>query len=74
MLAGMSGHAFTGALVLVCAATGQSIETGVRYRKADLARVATAKLRLRCPFCRKYHLFSFADARVRPIRRGEKLA
>jgi hypothetical protein len=60
--------------MLVCAATQQSIDTGVRYAPTDLARVAAAKLRLRCPFCRKYHLFSFAEAKLRPMRRGEKVA
>ncbi len=61
------------ALMLVCAATGQSVDTGVRYRQADLMRVKDAKLRLRCPHCHKYHVFSFADAKLRPARRGEKL-
>jgi hypothetical protein len=70
----MTRNAAAGALMLVCATTGRSIDTAVRYRKADLARVAGAKLRLRCPFCRKYHPFGFADARLRPIRPGEKLA
>ncbi len=60
--------------MLVCAMTGQSIDTGVRYNKADLARATAAKLRLRCPHCHKYHVFSFADAKLRPIRRGEKVA
>ena len=60
--------------MLVCAATGQSIDTGVRYEPTDLARATAAKLRLRCPYCHKYHLFGFADARLRPIRRGETVA
>jgi len=60
--------------MLVCAMTGQSIDTGVGYKKADLTRVKEAKLRLRCPHCHKYHVFSFADAELRPVRRGEKLA
>ncbi len=59
--------------MLVCATTGQSIDTGVRYKKADLARAKDASLRLRCPHCRTYHVFNFADAKLRPIRRGEKL-
>ena len=63
-----------GALLLVCTTTGQSIDTRVRYNKADLARVTEAKVRLRCPHCHKYHVFSFADAKLRPIRRGEKLS
>ena len=70
----MRGHAAAGVLMLVCAATGQSIDTGVRYERTDLARVTAAKLRLRCPSCHKYHLFSFADAKLRPMRRGEKVA
>lgn len=60
--------------MLVCAGTGESIDTGVRYRKADLARVQAAKLRLRCPHCHNYHVFSFADAELRPMRRGERPA
>jgi hypothetical protein len=60
--------------MLVCAATGQCIDTGVRYEPTDLERVTAAKLRLRCPFCQKDHLFSFADARLRPMRRGETVA
>jgi len=63
-----------GVLLLVCTTTGQSIDTRVRYNEADLARVTEAKLRLRCPHCHKYHVFSFADAKLRPIRRGEKLS
>jgi cytochrome c-type biogenesis protein CcmH/NrfF len=68
----MTGNSAAGALMLVCATTGQSIDTGVRYEKTDLTRVKEAKLRLRCPHCHKYHVFSFADAKLRPIRRGEK--
>jgi hypothetical protein len=68
----MARNSNVGILVLVCAATGQSVDTGVRYNKADLARAQQVKLRLRCPHCHKYHVFSFADARLRPIRRGEK--
>jgi hypothetical protein len=69
----MKRNGTVGALMLVCATTGQSIDTGVRYKKADLTRVKEAKLRLRCPHCHKYHVFSFADAKLRPILRGEKL-
>jgi hypothetical protein len=36
-------------------------------------RATAAKLRLRCPYCRKYHVFNFADAQLRPIRSGEKV-
>ena len=60
--------------MLVCAMTGQSVDTGVGYRKSDLARTTAAKLRLRCPFCRKHHVFNFADAKLRPLRNGEKVA
>jgi hypothetical protein len=60
--------------MLICAATGQGIDTGVRYEPTDLERVTGAKLRLRCPFCHKYHLFSFADARLRPLRQDETVA
>jgi hypothetical protein len=70
----MKRHAAAGVLLLVCAVTGQSIDTRVRYEPGDLARVTAAKLRLRCPHCHKYHLFSFADAKLRPIRRGETVA
>lgn len=63
-----------GVLMLVCAVTSQRIDTGVRYQETDLARTTAAKLRLRCPFCRKYHVFNFADAKLRPIRSGEKAA
>jgi cytochrome c-type biogenesis protein CcmH/NrfF len=70
----MSRNGATGVLMLVCATTGQSIDTGVRYHKADLTRATAAKIRLRCPHCHKYHVFDFADARLRPIRPGEKMA
>ena len=60
--------------MLVCAATGGSIDTGVGYGPTDLVRAAAAKLLLRCPSCHKYHQFSFADAKLRPIRRGETIA
>jgi hypothetical protein len=53
-------------LMLVCPLTGGAIDTGVRYARADLARVAWAKLHMRCPHCRATHEFSFADARLRP--------
>jgi hypothetical protein len=69
----MKGNSAAGVLMLVCATTGQSIDTGVRYQKSDLDRVTEAKLRLRCPHCHKYHVFSFADAKLRPIHRGEKV-
>lgn len=69
----MTRNGAVGALMLVCATTGQSIDTGVRYKKTDLTRVKEAKLRLRCPHCHKYHVFSFADAKLRPVRRGERL-
>jgi hypothetical protein len=69
----MTGNSAAGVLMLVCVATGQGIDTGVRYKKSDLARVKEAKLRLRCPHCHKYHVFSFADAKLRPVRRGEKV-
>jgi len=70
----MSPKNAAGVLMLICAMTGQGIDTGVRYQKTDLARATAAKLRLRCPYCRKYHVFSFADAKLRPIRTGEKIA
>ncbi len=70
----MSRDGAAGVLMLVCAATGQSIDTGVRYIPADLARAKAAKVRLRCPHCHTYHVFSFANAKLRPIRRGEKVA
>ena len=56
-------------LLLVCAMTGQAVDTGVRYAPADLARVASAKVRMRCPHCRKSHEFKFADATLRPALR-----
>jgi hypothetical protein len=56
----------SGNLALVCLATGREIGTGVRYSRDDLARVARAKLLLRCPFCRQTHLFHFSDARLKP--------
>jgi cytochrome c-type biogenesis protein CcmH/NrfF len=73
-MTGFTAATAAGVLMLVCATTGQSIDTGVRYNKADLTRVKEAKLRLRCPHCHKYHVFSFADAKLRPIHRGEKVA
>ena len=60
-----------GVLMLVCTATGEGVDTGVRYTASDLARTAAAKVRMRCPFCRRTHMFSFADATLRPIKRGE---
>lgn len=68
----MTGNSAAGVLMLG-AATGQGIDTGVRYKKSDLARVKEAKLRLRCPHCHKFHVFSFAEAKLRPIHRGEKV-
>jgi hypothetical protein len=56
----------TGSLTLICVATGQEIDTGVRYSGDDLARARRAKLLLRCPFCRRSHLFHFSDARLKP--------
>jgi hypothetical protein len=52
-------------LLLICAMTGQAVDTGVRYAPADLARVASARLRMRCPHCRRTHEFKFADATLR---------
>ena len=69
----MTRNSTAGVLMLVCATTGQTIDTGVRYKDADLTRVKQAKLRLRCLHCHKYHVFSFADAKLRPIHRGEKV-
>jgi hypothetical protein len=54
----------SGLLMLVCTATDREIGTGVHYSRDDLARVARAKLLLRCPFCRQSHLFHFSDARL----------
>lgn len=61
----------SGILALVCMATGREIGTGVRYSRDDLARVARAKLLLRCPFCRQSHLFNFSDARLQPGARRD---
>jgi hypothetical protein len=58
----------SGILALVCMATGCEIGTGVRYSREDLARVARAKLLLRCPFCRQTHVFNFSEAR---LQRGD---
>jgi hypothetical protein len=55
-----------GTLMLVCVATGQEIDTGVRYSRDDLAKARRAKLLLPCPFCRQSHLFHFTDARLEP--------
>ena len=60
----------SGWLTLICAKTGSEIDTGVRYSRADLERVKTAKLLLHCKLCGKTHLFFFADARLAPIRSG----
>ncbi|MGA2894188.1 MAG: hypothetical protein ABSE22_15085 [Xanthobacteraceae bacterium] len=57
----------TGLLALVCAKTGEELNTGALYRPADLERVRDAKLMLHCRFCRETHLFRFADARLKPI-------
>jgi hypothetical protein len=56
-------------LLLVCAITGQTVDTGVRYGLADLARVTSAKVRMRCPHCGETHEFKFADATLRPAVR-----
>jgi hypothetical protein len=55
-------------LMLVCTATGGLIDTGADYSRDDLAYAKRVKLMLRCPFCRKCHLFHFSDARL--IRGG----
>jgi hypothetical protein len=57
-------------LMLVCMATGRLIDTGADYTRDDLAYAQRAKLMLRCPFCRKYHLFHFSDARLIPRENG----
>ena len=62
----MAENANSGILALVCLATGREIGTGVCYSRDDLARVARAKLLLRCPFCHQTHLFNFSDARLQP--------
>ena len=53
-----------GTLQLMCAVTGQPVNTGVRFQQAALNRVARAQLRMRCPHCRSAHLFAFAQARL----------
>jgi len=53
--------------MLICAATGAEIDTHTTYSQADLRRARSAKLMLRCPRCRKEHVFDFADARLRPL-------
>jgi hypothetical protein len=53
-------------LTLVCMATGRGIDTGVCYGRDDLVYAKRAKLMLRCPFCRKSHLFHFSDAQLIP--------
>jgi hypothetical protein len=58
----------SGWLTLICAKTGNEIDTRVRYSCADLERVKTAKLLLHCKLCGEAHLFFFADARLAPIR------
>jgi hypothetical protein len=63
-----------GVLMLACTVTGEIIDTGVRYTASDLRRAGAAKLRTRCPFCRKTHMFNFADAKLRPLKRGEPSA
>ena len=59
----------TGILTLVCVATGQEIDTGVRYSRDDLTKTRRAKLLLRCPFCRRSHEFKFSDARLKAVHR-----
>jgi hypothetical protein len=70
----MARKGTAGVLMLVCKVTGEIIDTGVRYTASDLGRAAAAKLRMRCPFCRKTHMFNFADATLRPLKRGETSA
>ena len=67
----MARKGTAGVLMLVCTVTGERVDTGVRYTASDLSRAASAKLRMRCPFCRKTHMFGFADATLRPLKRGE---
>jgi hypothetical protein len=67
----MARKGTAGVLMLVCTVTKEAVDTGVRYTASDLTRAAAAKLRMRCPFCRRTHMFSFTDATLRRPKRGE---